>query len=351
MTLPLKLTATPILALTPGEPAGIGPDLCVQIAQRALPCRLIVIADRELLQERARLLRLPLQIADYSPTAEVEPEARNLQVLHMPLAERAVPGKLNPANARYVLNTLERAVEGCSNGKFDAMITAPVHKGVINDAGIAFTGHTEYLSWLTNSPAVMMLAGGGMRVALATTHLPLKDVAAAVTSEMLEQKLRIIQHDLITRFAIPGPRIAVAGLNPHAGESGHLGTEEIDTIIPSLEKLRDEGINLVGPLPADTLFNPSHLKDYDCIFAMYHDQGLPVLKHASFGAGVNVTLGLPIIRTSVDHGTALDLAATGRADPGSLLSAIEMAIMLSVNTDKFSNPRLVLNRKEHAGYP
>lgn len=328
---PLKLTATPTLALTTGEPAGIGPDLCVQIAQRALPCRLIVIADRELLQERARLLRLPLQIADYSPTAEVEPDTRNLQVLHIPLAERAVPGKLNPANARYVLNTLERAVEGCGNGKFDAMITAPVHKGVINDAGIAFTGHTEYLSWLTNSHAVMMLVGGGMRVTLATTHLPLKDVAAAITRETLEQKLRIIQHDLITRFAIPRPRIAVAGLNPHAGESGHLGREEIDTIIPSLEKLRDEGINLIGPLPADTLFNPSHLKNYDCIFAMYHDQGLPVLKHASFGAGVNVTLGLPIIRTSVDHGTALDLASTGRADPGSLLAAIEMAMVLAGN--------------------
>ncbi|MDQ3187080.1 MAG: 4-hydroxythreonine-4-phosphate dehydrogenase PdxA, partial [Pseudomonadota bacterium] len=269
-----------------------------------------------------------------------------LQVLHTPLAETAVPGKLNPANARYVLNTLERAVEGCSTSKFGAMVTAPVHKGIINDADIAFTGHTEYLSWLTNSHAVMMLVGGGMRVALATTHLPLKDVAAAVTRETLEQKLRIIQHDLITRFAIPEPRIAVAGLNPHAGESGHLGREEIDTIIPSLEKLRDEGINLIGPLPADTLFNPSYLKNYDCIFAMYHDQGLPVLKHASFGAGVNVTLGLPIIRTSVDHGTALDLASTGRADAGSLLAAIEMAVMLAGTGDKFSNRKLVLSRKK-----
>jgi 4-hydroxythreonine-4-phosphate dehydrogenase len=327
----LKLTATPTLALTAGEPAGIGPDLCVQIAQKDLPCRLIVIADRKLLQERARLLRLPLQVTDYSPMVETEHKTGSLHVLHVPLAESAVPGKLNPANARYVLNTLERAVEGCSNGEFDAMATAPVHKGVINDVGIVFTGHTEYLSWLTNSRAVMMLVGGGMRVTLATTHLPLKEVAAAVTCETLEQKLRIIQHDLITRFAIPKPRIAVAGLNPHAGESGHLGREEIDTIIPSLEKLRGEGINLIGPLPADTLFNPSHLKNYDCIFAMYHDQGLPVLKHASFGAGVNVTLGLPIIRTSVDHGTALDLASTGRADPGSLLAAIEMAVMLAGN--------------------
>lgn len=326
-----KLTAPPTLALTAGEPAGIGPDLCVQIAQWDLPCRLVAIADRELLQERARLLRLPLKITDYSPISEVEHKTRGLQILHIPLAERAVPAKLNPANARYVLNTLERAVEGCGNSEFDAMVTAPVHKGVINDAGIAFTGHTEYLSWLTNSHAVMMLVGGGMRVTLATTHLPLKDVAAAVTRAVLEQKLRIIQHDLITRFAISKPRIAVAGLNPHAGESGHLGTEEIDTIIPSLEKLRDEGINLIGPLPADTLFSPSHLKHYDCIFVMYHDQGLPVLKHASFGAGVNVTLGLPIIRTSVDHGTALDLAATGRANPGSLLAAIEMAMTLTGN--------------------
>ncbi len=328
---PPGFATTRNLILTAGEPAGIGPDLCVQIAQRDLPCRLIVIADRELLRERARLLRLPLEITDYSPVVEIEHKTGSLQVLHMPLAESAVPGKLNPANARYVLNTLERAVEGCGKGEFNAMVTAPVHKGIINDADIAFTGHTEYLAQITNSRVVMMLVGGGMRVTLATTHLALKDVAAAITRETLEQKLRIIHHDLSTRFAIESPRIAVAGLNPHAGESGHLGREEIDIIIPSLEKLRDEGMNLIGPLPADTLFNPSHLKNYDCVFAMYHDQGLPVLKYASFGTGVNVTLGLPIIRTSVDHGTALDLAATGRADPGSLLAAIEMAVMLASN--------------------
>jgi 4-hydroxythreonine-4-phosphate dehydrogenase len=327
----------PKLALTAGEPAGIGPDLCVQIAQQDLPCKLIVIADREQLQERARLLRLPLKIMSYSSTIEVGHKRGNLQVLHMPLAEHPIPGKLDPANARYVLNTLERAVEGCMNREFDAMVTAPVHKGIINDAGIAFTGHTEHLARLTNSRVVMMLVGGGMRVALATTHLPLKDVTAAITSEALEQKLRIIHYDLITRFAIENPCIAVAGLNPHAGESGHLGREEIDIIIPSLEKLRDEGINLIGPLPADTLFNPSHLKNYDCVFAMYHDQGLPVLKHASFGTGVNVTLGLPIIRTSVDHGTALDLAATGGADPGSLLAAIKMAAMLASNLPDLKN--------------
>ncbi|MDN5882435.1 MAG: 4-hydroxythreonine-4-phosphate dehydrogenase PdxA [Nitrosospira sp.] len=323
--------AIPTLSLTAGEPAGIGPDLCVQIAQRDLPCKLIVIADRELLRERARLLRLPLKMTDYPRVAEVGHKAGSLHVLHLPLIEPVIPGKPDPANARYVLNTLERAVEGCRDGEFDAMVTAPVHKGVINDAGIAFVGHTEYLSRLTDSHAVMMLAGGGMRVTLATTHLPLKDVAAVITRETLEQKLRIIRHDLTTHFAIPKPRIAVAGLNPHAGESGHLGREEIDTIIPSLEKLRNEGFDLIGPLPADTLFNPSVLKNYDCIFAMYHDQGLPVLKHASFGAAVNVTLGLPIIRTSVDHGTALDLAATGRADPGSLLAAIDMAVMLAGN--------------------
>jgi 4-hydroxythreonine-4-phosphate dehydrogenase len=327
----------PKLALTAGEPAGIGPDLCVQIAQQDLPCKLIVIADRELLQERARLLQLPLKIMSFSSMVEVEHKRGGLQVLHMPLAEPAIPGKLDPANARYVLNTLERAVEGCMNHEFNAMVTAPVHKGVINDAGIAFTGHTEHLAQLTNSRVVMMLVGGGMRVTLATTHLPLKDVTTAITSEALEQKLRIIHRDLITRFAIENPRIAVAGLNPHAGESGHLGREEIDIIIPSLEKLRDEGINLIGPLPADTLFNPSHLKNYDCVFAMYHDQGLPVLKHASFGTGVNVTLGLPIIRTSVDHGTALDLAATGRADPGSLLAAIKMAAMLASSLPDLKN--------------
>ena len=211
------------------------------------------------------------------------------------------------------------------------MVTAPVHKGVINDAGIAFTGHTEYLSQLSHSQTVMMLVGGGMRVALATTHLPLKKVASAITHESLERQLRTIQSELISRFNISRPRIAVAGLNPHAGESGHLGREEIDIIIPVMKQLRAEGMHLTGPLPADTLFNPSQLKNFDCIFTMYHDQGLPVLKHASFGTGVNVTLGLPFIRTSVDHGTALDLAATGRADPGSLLAAIELAVTLASN--------------------
>jgi len=323
--------ANTILILTAGEPAGVGPDLCVEIAQRDLPCKLVVIGDKNLLQDRAQIIQSPLKLIDYSSSTVGNHKSGSLQVLHVPLDKPSVPGKPDSGNSRYVIKTLERAVEGCCNGEFDGVVTAPVHKGVINDAGITFTGHTEYLSQLTNSQAVMMLVGGNMRVTLATTHLPLKDVAATITPIRLEQKLRLINHDLIVRFLISSPRIVVAGLNPHAGESGHLGCEEIETIIPVLEKLRAEGMNLIGPLPADTLFNPLYLENYDCIFTMYHDQGLPVMKHASFGKGVNVTLGLPIIRTSVDHGTALDLAATGQADSGSLLAAIKMAITLVKN--------------------
>lgn len=321
----------PTLALTAGEPAGIGPDLCVQIAQQSLPCKLVVIADRELLLARAQQLKLPLKLVDISTTAVSLHQTGSLQVLHVPLTEPTIPGTLNPANAPYVLTTLREAVEGCKSGRFDGMVTAPVHKGVINDAGISFTGHTEYLSELTQSAVVMMLVGGGMRVTLATTHLSLKDVAAAITADRIENKLRIVHQDLITRFMLNKPHIAVAGLNPHAGESGHLGREEIDIIIPVLNKLRAEGMHLTGPVPADTLFNPTQLQQVDCVFTMYHDQGLPVLKHASFGGGVNVTLGLPIIRTSVDHGTALELAATGHAHAGSLLAALEMAIQLANN--------------------
>ncbi|QOJ23389.1 MAG: 4-hydroxythreonine-4-phosphate dehydrogenase PdxA [Gammaproteobacteria bacterium] len=331
----MSIRFIPALALTPGEPAGIGPDLCVQIAQHPLSCQLIVIADGELLLARARQLKLPLQLVDVSAAAPTLHKPGSLQFIHVPLAEPVVPGVLNPANALYVLETLRFAVTACQSGRFNGMVTAPVHKGVINDAGIPFTGHTEYLSELLHSPAVMMLTGGNMRVTLATTHLPLKDVAAAITADRIESKLRIIQRDLITCFLLEEPRIAVAGLNPHAGESGHLGREEIDIIIPVLNKLRAEGMHLIGPIPADTLFNPAQLKQYDCIFTMYHDQGLPVLKHASFGGGVNITLGLPITRTSVDHGTALELAATGRANPGSLLTAIEMAVHLAKNQVQF----------------
>lgn len=329
----------PKLVVTAGEPAGIGPDLCVQIAQQNLPCQLTVIADHHVLSQRAEKLGLPLRLTTVNGNEAAFHRAGQLSVMHIPVAKPVVAGQLDRENARYVLNTLQRAVEACSIHQADAMVTAPVHKGIINEAGIPFTGHTEYLSALTNSPAVMMLAGGGMRVTLATTHLPLKDVPAAITAERIEKKLRIIYHDLVTRFLIENPCIAVAGLNPHAGESGHLGREEIDVITPALERLRQTGMHLLGPLPADTLFNPAKLKEYDCIFVMYHDQGLPTLKHASFGQGVNITLGLPIIRTSVDHGTALELAGTGQADAGSMLTAIEAALMLVKNT--YNNPSAI----------
>lgn len=327
----MNLHRMPTIAVTVGEPAGIGPDLCIQIAQQAFECKLVVIADRELLEARMRQLNLPIHIQEVSMNDINQHIPDSLNLIHIPLSQPAIPGILNSRNVHYVLKTLDTAIAGCQAGQFDAMVTAPVHKGVINDAGIAFTGHTEYLSEATQSAVVMMLVGGGMRVTLATTHLPLSNVAATITPQLIESKLRIIHHDLVKRFRLMNPCIAVAGLNPHAGESGHLGREEIDIIIPVLKRLNDEGMNLIGPLPADTLFNPTHLSQYDCIFAMYHDQGLPVLKHASFGEGVNVTLGLPIIRTSVDHGTALDLAGTGRAHSGSLLAAIDMAIELANN--------------------
>jgi 4-hydroxythreonine-4-phosphate dehydrogenase len=327
----MNLHRMPTIAVTVGEPAGIGPDLCIQIAQQAFECKLVVIADRELLEARMRQLNLPIRIQEVSINDINQHIPGSLNLIHIPLSQPAIPGILNSRNAQYVLKTLDTAIAGCQAGQFDAMVTAPVHKGVINDAGIAFTGHTEYLSEATQSAVVMMLVGGGMRVTLATTHLPLKNVAATITPQLIESKLRIIHHDLVKRFRLMNPCIAVAGLNPHAGESGHLGREEIDIIIPVLKRLNDEGMNLIGPLPADTLFNPTHISQYDCIFAMYHDQGLPVLKHASFGEGVNVTLGLPIIRTSVDHGTALDLAGSGRAQSGSLLAAIDMAIELANN--------------------
>lgn len=316
--------------MTVGEPAGIGPDLCVGLARRRLPARVVVVADRELLASRARLLGQALNIANHRPGERATPRSGMLAVLHVPLAQPAVPGRLDPANSRYVLRTLEIAADGCRDGSFDAMVTGPLQKSVINDAGIAFTGHTEFLAAHTGAKhVVMMLVGGGMRVALATTHLPLRDVARHVTAQSLERTLRVLQRDLAARFGLPRPRILVAGLNPHAGEAGFLGREEADIISPLLAKLRHEGFDVEGPLPADTLFNPRRLKACDCVLAMYHDQGLPVLKYASFGAGVNVTLGLPIIRTSVDHGTALELAGTGRAGPGSLIEAIRLAAKLA----------------------
>jgi 4-hydroxythreonine-4-phosphate dehydrogenase len=310
------------LAITAGEPAGIGPDLCLQLARHELP--LVVVADKALLQQRATQLGLDVPLHEYTPTMPQAPGS--LSVLHIPLQSPAQAGKLDPNNAPYVLETLRRGVQGCLAGEFSGMVTAPVHKGVINDAGVPFTGHTEFLAELTHTPqVVMMLAGGGMRVALATTHLPLRDVADAITAPLLESVLRIMQRDLQRRFGIARPRILVAGLNPHAGEGGHLGREEIEVMIPVLDKLRREGFNVSAPLPADTLFAAHRLRACDAVLTMYHDQGLPVLKHASFGEGVNITLGLPIIRTSVDHGTALELAGTGKADVGSLLEAIKVA--------------------------
>jgi 4-hydroxythreonine-4-phosphate dehydrogenase len=313
--LSLPPAVAPRIALTAGEPAGIGPDLCVMLAQRMPDADITIIADRTLIRQRAQMLGLPLG---------------DLNIHHIPLAAPCEPGKLNAANSRYVLATLTTATQGCLNGQFDAIVTAPVHKGIINDARIPFTGHTEFFAELTHTPqVVMMLVGGGMRVALATIHLPLRAVPDAITQDGLENTLRILHHDLINRFGIPQPRIFVAGLNPHAGEGGHLGREEIETIIPVLEKLRGEKMLLTGPLPADTLFSQHNLKHCDAFLAMYHDQGLAVLKHASFGGGVNVTLGMPIIRTSVDHGTALELAGTGKADGGSLYAAIELALELA----------------------
>ena len=314
------------LAITAGEPAGIGPDLCLQLAVSPPDIPFVVIADKHLLLKRAIQLGIDLRVRDYVPNHDKSDHRSGLSVMHVSLADQCQPGVLNAGNSGYVLATLHRAVHGCLSGEFSGMVTAPVHKGVINDAGISFTGHTEFLAEQTHTKlVVMMLVGGGMRVALATTHLPLKDVAAAITAPLLEKVLHIIQGDLRSRFGIEQPRIFVAGLNPHAGEGGYLGREEIETIIPVLDKLRAEGINVSAPLPADTLFTPHMLAQCDCVLSMYHDQGLPVLKHASFGLGVNVTLGLPFIRTSVDHGTALDLAATGKADSGSLLEAIKLA--------------------------
>jgi len=320
----------PLLALTPGEPAGIGPDIVVQLLDRTLPARVVVIADRALLESRADQLGIAVRIVDWRSDAPVP--ARALEVLHVPLRVAAQPGHLDARNSAYVIETIARAIDGCLAHTFDGMVTGPVHKGIINVAGIAFTGHTEMLAERTSTArVVMMLAGGGMRVALATTHLALRDVASRLNQADLEQTLLILASALARDYAITRPRIGVAGLNPHAGESGYLGREEIDVIAPVIERLRAQGLDLVGPLPADTMFTPASLAKFDAVLAMYHDQGLPVLKYASFGHGINVTLGLPIVRTSVDHGTALDLAGSGNADAGSMLEAIEAAATMARN--------------------
>jgi len=316
----------PLVVLTAGEPAGIGPDLCAMLAREPFPGRLVIAGDRRVIGERAAARGLRFDIPDYRDRES----APAISILHEPAPAPVTAGRLDAANGRHVLALLDRALAGCVAREFDAMVTAPVQKSTINDAGVAFTGHTEYLAEHTGTArVVMLLAGGGLRVALATTHLALKDVPAAITRDSLGEILRILDRDLRARFGLAKPRILVAGLNPHAGESGYLGREEIEVITPVLEHLRAQGYRLAGPVPADTLFTPARLELADCALAMYHDQGLPVLKHAAFGGGVNVTLGLPIIRTSVDHGTALELAGTGKADAGSLIEAVKLAAQLA----------------------
>ena len=319
------------LAITPGEPAGIGPDIVLALAQRDWPAELVAVCDPELLQARAAALGLAINLTEADFSASPQPHrAGSLKVLPVKLASPVTAGKLNTDNANYVLNTLKAATDACLAGQCQALVTAPVQKSVINDAGIAFSGHTEFLAERCGAEkVVMMLATRELRVALATTHLPLRQVPDAITRESLSQVLRITHRSLQQQFGISQPRILVLGLNPHAGEGGHLGREELDVIIPTLDALRAEGLNLSAPLPADTAFTPKHLSQADAVLAMYHDQGLPVLKYQGFGRAVNITLGLPIIRTSVDHGTALDLAGTGGADTGSLEEALNQAIVMA----------------------
>lgn len=325
---------TPRIALTAGEPAGVGPELTAMIAMQAVDAELVAVADPELMRARAADLGLDLDVVSFDSRQPARPHRPGrLPVARVALDRPVQPGVLDPGNADYVLATLRNAANGCLQGLYDAMVTAPVNKAVINDAGHPFTGHTEFLAALTEADLpVMMLAAGSLRVALATTHLPLREVSNALTPKRLERVTRILHRDLRERFALADPTILVCGLNPHAGEGGHLGDEEIRVIEPVLERLRAEGLRLIGPLPADTLFTPRHLEGADAVLAMYHDQGLPVLKYAGFGQAVNITLGLPIIRTSVDHGTALDLAGTGRAEPGSLRAAIDCAVDLAVRS-------------------
>ena len=318
------------LIITSGEPAGIGPDLVLQLAQKDWPIELVIIADKALLQHRAKLLGLNVEFMDYDISKPAQPsKAHTMLVEEIKTQEPVIDGQLNPANANYVIKMLKRAIQGCMKHEFAGMVTGPVHKGVINEAGLPFTGHTELLAEDSHTDqVVMMLATPGLRVALATTHLPLADVSKAITQPLLTDVLNITHNALKTQFGIDNPHILVTGLNPHAGEGGHMGREEIDVIEPVLEKLGTQ-MHLSGPLPADTLFTPKYLEQADAVLAMYHDQGLPVLKHMGFGNAVNITLGLPFIRTSVDHGTALDLAGTGKADVRSFEYAIEVALQMA----------------------
>lgn len=321
-----------MIAITPGEPAGIGPDLVVQAAQRERQMPWLVIADKNMLAARAQLLQLPLTLDDNLQSPSLLPG--HLTVLHTPLANTVIPGQLDTANVPGVMAALDAAIAGCMRGDYSALLTGPMQKSVVNDAGIAFSGHTEYLAQKSGvEDVVMLLMTDAMRVALATTHLPLAQVPNALTQPLLERRLHILNNTLRQQFAVAQPRILVAGLNPHAGEGGHLGSEEINVIQPVCEHLRSQGMDLVGPLPADTLFTPKYLQHADAVMSMFHDQGLPVLKYSGFGQAVNVTLGLPFIRTSVDHGTALDIAGSGDADLGSFLAALTVASELITNKE------------------
>ncbi len=321
----------PRLVVSAGEPAGIGPDLCLELARRNWEAHLCVVADPTLMEERAGLLGLTIEVVTVETGGAVPVHRPGvIHVIPQELAARSIAGRLNADNARYVLECLQVATRGCQDGLFDALVTAPVHKGTINEAGIPFSGHTEFLAGLCGSAQpVMLLVAGQLRVALVTTHVPLAEVSRNITPERLRRVIHVLHTGLREMFAIDKPVIAVCGLNPHAGEGGHLGHEELDTIGPLLDELRQEGLALIGPLPADTAFTPQGSGDADSILCMYHDQGLPVLKYAGFGKSVNVTLGLPIIRTSVDHGTALELAGSGRADAGSIVAATWLAIDLT----------------------
>ena len=321
------------IAITPGEPAGIGPDLTIQLAQQSWPAKLVVFADKHLLLERAKHLGLPLTLLDYQADDDTVQNPGELYIQHIPLNAPVEMGELNSENGHYVVETLHQASQLNMSGELDAVVTGPVHKGIINQAGISFSGHTEYFANASNTnDVVMMLATEGLRVVLATTHIPLAYVSKAITKERLHKVIHIVHTDMMLKFGIPEPHIFVCGLNPHAGENGHLGREELDVIIPALEELREQGIKLTGPLPADTMFQPKYMDQADAVLAMYHDQGLPVLKYKGFGASVNITLGLPFIRTSVDHGTALDLAGSGKADCGSFSLALKKAIKLAEKT-------------------
>ena len=321
----------PKIAICCGEPAGIGIDLLLQNTDSIENAEFTVIADAAVIGQRAKLLGLSIDLPSEINEGDLV-SLGQMKILNTSCAESVIPGKLNPANAPYVLETLKRATVGCQSGEFDAMVTLPLHKGVINDAGIAFSGHTEYLAELTETTKpVMMLAADSFRVALATTHLPLKEVSAAITKSSLTEVIEVLHNDLQSKFGLQNPKIYFCGLNPHAGEGGHLGMEEIETITPVINAMISRGMKLVGPLPADTLFTDKYLIDADAVLAMFHDQGLPVLKHASFGQAINITLGLPIIRTSVDHGTALDLVGKGVADSGSYKAAIKSAVQLSLS--------------------